>query len=159
MEPASSRLKADRGASKGSRGNDQHTRIRRQDRASRTRSTAPARRQSALSASRDNSPAQARQVENVAPYIQYPPLLWVGSGRSGLPKAVDCGSCCLPTVLDAQYIDSLFEVRTVLLKSERDDGRPILFERHPGLPGCYSILGGMIDHIYDVLGKLDEEIL
>jgi hypothetical protein len=61
--------------------------------------------------------------------------------------------------LNAQYIDSRFEVTTVLLKSERDDGRPILFERHPELPGCCSILGGKIDHIYDVLGKLDEEIL
>ncbi|MEQ1584117.1 MAG: FAD-dependent oxidoreductase [Candidatus Nitrotoga sp.] len=65
----------------------------------------------------------------------------------------------LPAVLDAKYVDSLFEVKTVLVKNEGDDGRPILFEKHPELPGCYSILGGKIDNIYDVLEKLDAEIL
>lgn len=64
----------------------------------------------------------------------------------------------LPAVLEAKYVDSLFEVKTVLIKSESDDGRPILFEKHPKLPGCYSILGGKIDNIYDVLEKLDAEI-
>lgn len=63
----------------------------------------------------------------------------------------------LPAVLDAKYIDSLFEVKTVLVKNEGDDGRPILFEKRPELPGCYSVLGGKIDNIYDVLEKLDEE--
>lgn len=63
----------------------------------------------------------------------------------------------LPTVLDAKYVDSLFEIKTVLVKNEGDDGRPILFERHSALPGCYSVLGGKIDNIYDVLEKLDAE--
>lgn len=65
----------------------------------------------------------------------------------------------LPAVLDAKYVDSLFEVKTVLVKNESDDGRPILFEKHPELPGCYSVLGGKIDNIYDVLEKLDAEQL
>lgn len=65
----------------------------------------------------------------------------------------------LPTVRDAKYVDSLYEVKTVLAKNEGDDGRPILFERAPGLRGCYSVLGGKIDNIYDVLEKLDEEDL
>ncbi len=63
----------------------------------------------------------------------------------------------LPALLDAEHIDSLFEVKTVLVKNEGDDGRPILFEKHPGLPGCYSILGGKIDNIYDIFEKLDAE--
>lgn len=63
----------------------------------------------------------------------------------------------LPSVLEARYVDSLFEVKTVLVKNEGDDGRPILFEKHPELPGCYSVLGGKIDNIYDVLEKLDAE--
>jgi hypothetical protein len=65
----------------------------------------------------------------------------------------------LPAVLGATRIDSLFEVKTVLVKNEGDDGRPILFEKHPELPGCYSILGGKIDNIYDVLEKLDADQL
>lgn len=63
----------------------------------------------------------------------------------------------LPSVLEAKYFDSLFEVKTVLLKNEGDDGRPILFEKHAELPGCYSVLGGKIDNIYDVLEKLETE--
>jgi glycine/D-amino acid oxidase-like deaminating enzyme len=63
----------------------------------------------------------------------------------------------LPAVLDAQYVNSLFEVKTILVKNEGDDGRPILFEKHAELPGCFSVLGGKIDNIYDVLEKLDEE--
>lgn len=65
----------------------------------------------------------------------------------------------LPALAAARHADSLFEVKTVLVKNESDDGRPILFERHAALPGCYSVLGGKIDNIYDVLEKLDAEEL
>ncbi|MHC8298799.1 FAD-dependent oxidoreductase [Pseudomonas sp. ZS1P83] len=65
----------------------------------------------------------------------------------------------LPSALDAKYVESLFEVKTILIKNEGDDGRPILFEKHDVLPGCYSILGGKIDNIYDVLEKLETENL
>jgi len=64
----------------------------------------------------------------------------------------------IPTMLDAKYVDSLFEVKTVLVKNEGDDGRPIFFQKHLELPGCYSVLGGKIDNIYDVLETLDAEI-
>lgn len=63
----------------------------------------------------------------------------------------------IPSVLNAKYIESLFEIKTILMKNESDDGRPILFEKHNNLAGCYSILGGKIDNIYDVLEKLDAE--
>lgn len=63
----------------------------------------------------------------------------------------------MPAIADAKYVESLFEVKTVLVKNEGDDGRPILFERHASLPNCYSILGGKIDNIYDALVKLDAE--
>jgi glycine/D-amino acid oxidase-like deaminating enzyme len=65
----------------------------------------------------------------------------------------------IPEVLKAKHIDSLFEVKTILVKNESDDGRPILFEKHSKLPGCYSVLGGKIDNIYDVLEKLETENL
>ena len=65
----------------------------------------------------------------------------------------------MPAVLKAKHVDSLCEVKTVLVKNEGDDGRPILFERHQNLPGCYSVLGGKIDNIYDVLETLDAEPL
>lgn len=63
----------------------------------------------------------------------------------------------VPAIRNARHADSLFEIKTVLVKNEADDGRPILFERYATLPGCYSVLGGKIDNIYDVFEKLDEE--
>lgn len=63
----------------------------------------------------------------------------------------------LPAAFDTQYIESLFEVKTLLDKHEVDDGRPIFFEKHAQLPGCFSVLGGKIDNIYDVLEKLEDE--
>ena len=63
----------------------------------------------------------------------------------------------LPVIGDAVVKDSLFEVKTVLTKNEGNDGRPILFEKNDKLPGFYSVLGGKIDNIYDVLEKLSEE--
>lgn len=78
---------------------------------------------------------------------------------SRVDRMVRDASRYLPALTQATYADSLFEVKTVLVKNESDDGRPILFERHSQLPGCYSILGGKIDNIYDVLEKLDQETL
>jgi hypothetical protein len=64
----------------------------------------------------------------------------------------------LPAMAEAIYLESIFEVKSVLLKNEIDDGRPIMFEKTEGLPGCFSIFGGKIDNIYDVLEKLYGEI-
>lgn len=61
----------------------------------------------------------------------------------------------VPAMSSATYLESLFEVKTVLVKNEGDDGRPILFETHPALPGLTSILGGKLDNIYDVIAHLD----
>jgi glycine/D-amino acid oxidase-like deaminating enzyme len=63
----------------------------------------------------------------------------------------------MPAIADANYVESLFEIKTVLVKNEGDDGRPILFENHASFPKCYSILGGKIDNIYDAFEKLDAQ--
>lgn len=63
----------------------------------------------------------------------------------------------LPSINNTQYVRSLFTVKTILIQNEKDDGRPILFEKNVNLPGFYSILGGKIDNIYDVLEKLNAE--
>ena len=63
-----------------------------------------------------------------------------------------------PSARQYKYVESIFEIKTVLAASEPDDGRPILMERHPELPELFSILGGKIDNVYDVLEKLDSEL-
>lgn len=49
---------------------------------------------------------------------------------------------------------SLFEVKTVLVKNEVDDGRPILVHEEPKGGRVTSVLGGKIDNIYDLFSHL-----
>jgi len=60
----------------------------------------------------------------------------------------------LPCMSDLTWTGSMFEVKSVLLRNEGDDGRPILFESFPGAPGIYAILGGKLDNIYDLFDSL-----
>jgi hypothetical protein len=56
----------------------------------------------------------------------------------------------VPCMAEASYIDSLWEVKTILPKSDSDDGRPILFKRDEKAPGLVSVLGGKVDNIYEL---------
>jgi hypothetical protein len=60
----------------------------------------------------------------------------------------------LPALSRARIVDSLFEVKTLLVRNEIDDGRPILMERSESANTVYSIMGGKIDNIYDVIHRL-----
>ena len=61
----------------------------------------------------------------------------------------------IPLMKRAEYVDSLWETKTLLPSSETDDSRPILFRAAHGLPNLTCILGGKIDNIYDVLAELE----
>jgi hypothetical protein len=61
----------------------------------------------------------------------------------------------MPVFKDVQYKDSLWEIKTVLPKSEGDDSRPILYKVNYGIEGYTVIMGGKIDNIYDVYKELD----
>jgi glycine/D-amino acid oxidase-like deaminating enzyme len=63
----------------------------------------------------------------------------------------------LPALAGARIVDSLFEVKTVLMRNEIDDGRPILMERGEQSETAYSIMGGKIDNIYDVIHRLQAD--
>lgn len=65
----------------------------------------------------------------------------------------------VPALARCRLRDSLFEVKTILSRNETDDGRPILFERHAPHGRLFSVLGGKIDNIFDVLERLDRESL
>ena len=62
-----------------------------------------------------------------------------------------------PILADVRHVESMTEIKTVPLRNETDDGRPILFAAHPRLRGVHSILGGKIDNIEDVLERLGDE--
>ncbi len=56
----------------------------------------------------------------------------------------------LPCLAGAEYRRSIYEVKTILIKNEGDDGRPILYHQKPDDSRVISILGGKIDNIYDL---------
>src|SRR5208283_1955882 len=60
----------------------------------------------------------------------------------------------VPAMGSARIVDSLFEIKTLLVRNEIDDGRPILMERCESPNTVYSIMGGKIDNIYDALDRL-----
>lgn len=59
-----------------------------------------------------------------------------------------------PGLKDMKYIESISEVKTVLLKSEGDDSRPILFRSDFAIKGYACIMGGKLDNIYDVFEEI-----
>ena len=63
----------------------------------------------------------------------------------------------MPALSRARPLGSLFDIKVVLLSSELDDARPILFEPSAESPRVISILGGKIDNIYDVLDVLERK--
>ena len=61
----------------------------------------------------------------------------------------------MPILSECNYVESLWEVKTVLPQSEVDDSRPILFRRSEQSPNVISIMGGKIDNVFDIREKLE----
>ena len=56
----------------------------------------------------------------------------------------------IPCLIDSSYETSLYEIKSVLIKNEINDGRPILFHKASPASKVISVLGGKIDNIYDL---------
>ncbi len=74
---------------------------------------------------------------------------------SSYPYMIRDSAKYMPCLRDVEYVDSLFEVKTVLLKNEGDDGRPIFLQQHESLGEFYSVLGSKIDNVYDLFTFLN----
>lgn len=70
--------------------------------------------------------------------------------ESRVQHMIHDGRRYLPCLAEAVPRRSLYEVKTVLTRNERDDGRPILYRQQPAGSRVISILGGKIDNIYDL---------
>jgi glycine/D-amino acid oxidase-like deaminating enzyme len=55
-----------------------------------------------------------------------------------------------PELQSARPMTSLWEIKTVLPRSEVDDSRPILVRPFAEAPGLIAVLGAKIDSVYDV---------
>jgi glycine/D-amino acid oxidase-like deaminating enzyme len=78
-------------------------------------------------------------------------MLNMAAKKSHFPYMIKDVRRYLPLLEGCQYIDSLWEVKTVLPKSEADDSRPVLYRKHCGLPNLTCLMGGKIDNIYDII--------
>ncbi len=74
---------------------------------------------------------------------------------SNFPSMLRDAARYLPCMGETRMVKSLWEIKTLLPRSEVDDGRPILFRPDHGLPGLTCIAGAKVDNAYDVLEALD----
>lgn len=64
----------------------------------------------------------------------------------------------LPILEECKYKESLYEIKTILPRSEVDDSRPILFKvNYDGIKGMHHVLGGKIDNVYDIIQAIKGE--
>lgn len=62
----------------------------------------------------------------------------------------------MPILSECKYQDSIWEVKTILPRSDSNDSRPILFKPNFGLKGFHCIMGGKIDNVYDVIEVIEK---
>ena len=62
----------------------------------------------------------------------------------------------VPSMEKLTPVGQIIETKTLLKTSIREDSRPILFLKHKSV-GAYSILGGKIDNVFDMIQRLNGE--
>jgi glycine/D-amino acid oxidase-like deaminating enzyme len=77
-----------------------------------------------------------------------------GIAATRFPHMIRDAARFLPAIAGARYVESLFEIKGIMPRSEQDDSRPILFRESPELPGLITVLGAKIDSVYDVEAEL-----
>jgi glycine/D-amino acid oxidase-like deaminating enzyme len=118
-------------------------------------------------------PYPARGALYTLSHVRYTPhASWSGGGATGVdgdrllairretrfPHMIRDAARFLPIIRQSRYVDSLWEIKALMPRSEQDDSRPILFRQCDELPGLYSVLGAKIDSVYDVEERLIEVI-
>jgi glycine/D-amino acid oxidase-like deaminating enzyme len=78
--------------------------------------------------------------------------------ETAFPHMVRDAARYLPALAGCRYHDSLWEVKTVLPRSETDDSRPILFKSDFGIPGYHLVMGGKIDNVYDIVDVISQTL-
>ena len=90
------------------------------------------------------------------PYMHADTRFRAGLPRSHAPYMVRDAQRYLPLMAECRHLDSIWEIKTVLPRSEVDDSRPILLKRSSPESAVFSVLGAKIDSVYDVQESLEE---
>lgn len=86
-------------------------------------------------------------VPGIDPYVVFADAPWASRADAMLRDAARY----VPMMGDSKVLGHVREVKTTLIQSFIDDSRPIQFDVSDRISGLYSILGGKLDNIYDVL--------
>jgi glycine/D-amino acid oxidase-like deaminating enzyme len=79
-----------------------------------------------------------------------------GSLKSNYVKMIKDVSRYMPLASEFKYCGSIWEIKTILPRSENNDGRPILFKKDVGgIKNLICIMGGKLNNIYDLDDELD----
>lgn len=93
---------------------------------------------------------------NQSPYVNAHSLHDESNKHSAFKKMKLDAQRYIPILKDVEYKESLWEVKTILPRSDTDDSRPILFKANHGLPGLHCVMGGKIDNVYDVIQTIND---
>lgn len=119
-------------------------------------------------------PFPARKLHSLS-HVRYTPhLAWTEGDagtaeevRSGLaargfksrfPHMIQDAQRYVPALAHAQYVDSIWEIKAILPRSDVNDSRPFLFSPdHGGMRNLCCVLGGKLDQVYDILDEFSLE--
>ena len=76
--------------------------------------------------------------------------------QTNFPYMVRDAQRYLPALARTRHARSLFEIKTLLLRNEIDDGRPILFQEADAMPQFFSVMGGKLDNVFDLLQNMKQ---
>ena len=79
--------------------------------------------------------------------------------QTAFPYMVRDASKYLPCMAESEYVDSLWETKTLLPRNEIDDGRPILYKPHYGIANHHVVMGGKIDNVDHAVRAIDRSLL
>ena len=83
---------------------------------------------------------------------------WIRSRPSNFRYMQADAARYIPSLAEARHHDSIWEIKTLLPRSEMDDSRPILFASNKRDASVISVLGGKVDNLYDARDKLLEHL-
>lgn len=69
------------------------------------------------------------------------------------------GARYIPLLNECDYKKSIWDVKTILPRSDTNDSRPILFLPNYSVRGYHCIMGGKIDNVYDVIKSIESKNL
>lgn len=92
-------------------------------------------------------------------YLDAAEYFKVANTKSNFPKMIGDITRYIPSMAGCEQKDSLWELKTTMMTSEKDKSRPILYLEDYSIPGFSCIMGGKIDNIYDIIDRLQDSLL